>query len=77
MSRFPPVVLTYVNTWLYIPQGDSGGPLVSQEANGIYVLAGIVSLGHGCGRKEYPGLYANVRHPPHLAWIKNIAFASP
>ncbi|KAK8376886.1 hypothetical protein O3P69_010078 [Scylla paramamosain] len=58
-------------------QGDSGGPLVSQDENGSYVLAGIVSRGYGCGHKDYPGLYANMRHPAYLAWIKKTAFTSP
>ncbi|XP_050721237.1 vitamin K-dependent protein C-like isoform X2 [Eriocheir sinensis] len=57
-------------------QGDSGGPLVSQDARGHFVLAGIVSRGYGCGHKDYPGLYANLRHPPYLSWIKKVAFAT-
>ncbi|XP_063850050.1 trypsin-5-like [Scylla paramamosain] len=58
-------------------QGDSGGPLVSKDANGRFVLAGIVSRGYGCGHEDYPGLYASIRHPPYLAWIKEVAFSSP
>ncbi|KAK8406189.1 hypothetical protein O3P69_007129 [Scylla paramamosain] len=57
-------------------QGDSGGPLVSQDARGSYVLAGVVSRGYGCGHKDYPGLYANLRYPPYLAWIKKVAFTT-
>ncbi|CAG8282356.1 unnamed protein product [Penicillium salamii] len=37
--------------------GDSGGPAV---ANGI--LSGIVSWGHGCARKEYPGIYSSTTY---------------
>ncbi|KAG0719429.1 Clotting factor B [Chionoecetes opilio] len=58
-------------------QGDSGGPLAFQNSGGLYVLAGIVSRGYGCGHKDYPGLYANMRHPAYLTWIKKVAFASP
>ncbi|XP_045128933.1 venom protease-like [Portunus trituberculatus] len=55
-------------------QGDSGGPLVTRDSRGRYVAAGIVSQGHGCGHKDYPGLYANLRYPAYLAWIKKVAF---
>lgn len=44
---------------------DSGGPLVVGK-----VLAGIVSWGEGCGRPEYPGVYANV--PALRDFIKDI-----
>lgn len=57
-------------------QGDSGGPLVTQDDSGRFMLAGIVSRGYGCGHKDYPGLYANLRHPPYLAWIKKVAFGT-
>lgn len=60
----------------FLHQGDSGGPLVTKDARGHYVLAGIISRGYGCGHKDYPGLYANLRHPPYLAWIKRVAFAA-
>ena len=58
------------------PQGDSGGPLVTRNKTGQYVLAGIVSQGNGCGNKDYPGLYANMRYPPYLAWVKKVAFTA-
>lgn len=44
-------------------QGDSGGPLA---INGR--LAGIVSWGIGCARKEYPGVYVEVAH--YAEWIR-------
>ncbi|XP_050710963.1 venom protease-like isoform X2 [Eriocheir sinensis] len=57
-------------------QGDSGGPLVSKDDRGRFVLAGIVSRGFGCGHRDYPGLYANMRHSPYLAWIKKVVFST-
>lgn len=35
-------------------QGDSGGPLI----DGVEKIVGVVSWGVGCGRKDYPGVYA-------------------
>ncbi|XP_064082393.1 trypsin-like isoform X1 [Macrobrachium nipponense] len=55
-------------------QGDSGGPLSYRGDGGKYFLSGIVSTGYGCGNKDFPGIYANVLHAPHLAWIKKVAF---
>ncbi|CAG0893362.1 unnamed protein product [Cyprideis torosa] len=53
-------------------RGDSGGPILydtSVVEDGVrrYKLAGIVSLGVGCGDKRYPGIYTNVW--PYLDWI--------
>ncbi|XP_068209796.1 venom protease-like [Palaemon carinicauda] len=55
-------------------QGDSGGPIVSRDSQNRYTVAGVVSVGYGCGDREFPGLYANVRTPEYLAWVKNVAF---
>ncbi|XP_047470625.1 venom peptide isomerase heavy chain-like [Penaeus chinensis] len=55
-------------------QGDSGGPLVYLDERRRHVLAGVVSSGYGCGLKEFPGLYADLRQAPYLSWIKRVAF---
>lgn len=48
-------------------QGDSGGPL-RQDVNGLPVLAGVVSVGNGCGRPDFPGLYT--RTAGYLSWLR-------
>ncbi|XP_042217647.1 venom protease-like [Homarus americanus] len=55
-------------------QRDSGGPLVSRNSAGLYTMAGVVSRGVGCGLKDFPGLYANIREEQYLAWVKKTAF---
>ncbi len=40
-------------------QGDSGGPMIVPKDGG-YILAGVVSWGHGCARAQSPGVYADV-----------------
>lgn len=47
--------------------GDSGGPLV-RKADGVQY--GVVSHGHMCGLKGFPGAYSKVSSA--VDWIKNI-----
>jgi trypsin len=37
-------------------QGDSGGPIVDEDG----AVVGVVSFGIGCGRADFPGVYARL-----------------
>jgi secreted trypsin-like serine protease len=52
-------------------QGDSGGPLVQALGAGAADdrLVGIVSLGIGCAKPEYPGIYTEVANPSIRSFV--------
>jgi Trypsin len=52
-------------------QGDSGGPLVQALSSGPGDdrLVGIVSVGVGCARAEYPGVYTELAAPSIRSFV--------
>lgn len=43
--------------------------MIELEDNRWYI-AGVVSIGVGCGTEEWPGIYINV--PSYVEWIKEV-----
>lgn len=61
---------TGINNFHYPFQGDSGGPLLCKNPlnSQQWYIAGIVSHGDGCGRKDEPGVYTRVSL--FVKWIR-------
>lgn len=59
-------------------QGDSGGPLMWNNQQGLlehmasekWYQLGLVSFGHGCANKQYPGVYTRISY--YMPWILRI-----
>lgn len=47
--------------------GDSGSPMVALRRNNYYIVLGITSFGHECGKSIAPGIYVRVQF--YLKWI--------
>ena len=66
-TRGSPSCFRLLRTWDIVLQGDSGGPVVWYLSNpGRYILAGVISVGIGCGA-VFPGI--NTRVAPYVQWI--------
>lgn len=58
----------FIGFRMFIFQYDSGGPMVcfgSEEDQ--WVLSGVVSIGYGCARPGFPGIYTRVA--TYMEWI--------
>ncbi|CAF0786021.1 unnamed protein product [Rotaria sordida] len=51
-------------------QGDSGGPLLIFTSNNVWEQVGITSVGYGCAKAYYPGIYTRVA--AYQSWIEAI-----
>ena len=48
--------------------GDCGRPLFVRDAAGVPSQLGVVGFGKGCGRKDFPGVYARLAY--YTEWIR-------
>ncbi len=55
------------NLYLDTCQGDSGGPLLMFNSNKVWEQVGITSVGVGCARPNFPGIYTRVA--TYQSWI--------
>jgi hypothetical protein len=67
----------YINGRVDSCQGDSGGPYMVAERDGSWRLIGVVSFGHLCARRGYPGVYAWVNGPGIRQFIAGEAAKDP
>jgi len=51
-------------------EGDSGGPMVVKMPNGKWKLAGVISWGIGCAKKNQPGVMTRISY--YRDWINTI-----
>ncbi|CAF1018265.1 unnamed protein product [Rotaria sp. Silwood1] len=51
-------------------QGDSGGPLLMFTSSNVWEQVGITSVGYGCARAYYPGIYTRVA--AYQSWINAV-----
>jgi len=51
-------------------QGDSGGPMSVERPDGKYNLAGIISWGIGCAKRNQPGVMTRIAY--FRDWINTI-----
>jgi secreted trypsin-like serine protease len=61
--RFYELIWVFANI-----KGDSGGALIQRDASGRATLVGVVSVGNGCGRRGYPGIYTKASF--YIDWIQ-------
>jgi len=55
---------------LLLFEGDSGGPMVAKRTNGRYDLAGVISWGIGCAKRNQPGVMTRIAY--FRDWINTI-----
>ena len=61
-------------------QGDSGGPLSIENKDPVtgarvWLLAGIISWGYGCGEKHSPGVYTRSGQRSQWSWVTDLYVA--